>query len=410
MATNYTYDDFDKLLKSTGTNLSQYDLDLARSNPGAGMGIIYAKQNYGKAKTPDAQAYWHKQAENIRTENGYSGGKDGSQYMPTTKDGYLDWGGSQIKETPGSFTYSPYQFSHQDAYDDALNKVVNRQGWSYDATQDQAYQAARKQYLREADRATENTMGNYAAMTGGMPSTAAVNAAQQAGDYHRAQLSDQLGQYIDRDYQRYIDSVGLDFDTLSALRSLDQDQRSRYENDRGFGYGQYTDDLAFRMEQEDKDWDRRSATELGRYTNRTDAERYADEREKEQREWDYQVEQDAYDRKKAEEAEERAYMLDMYDMLQKQATATGDPSYAKRAQAILDRLDSFSGGSGGAILGLKSSGGSSGGSSRGSSSSSADAGGESSTGESQKIDIAKLIRDLTARRLSQFAGNFKAFK
>lgn len=188
----------------------------------------------------------------------------------------------------------------------ALDAVLNREEFNYDPTQDVAWQQAKKMYLREADRATQDTMGQAAMMTGGMPSTAAMTAASQAGDYYRGQLNDSMGEYRDRayqqyvddanfdysqldalnnmsasDYQKYVDAVnqgltkynaakdmsdseyqkwvdalGFDADQLSILNTLGQQARDEFDTDRNFGYNQWTDELAFQTDKENTKWER----------------------------------------------------------------------------------------------------------------------------------------------------------
>ena len=79
-------------------------------------------------------------------------------------------------------------------------------------------------------------------MTGGVPSSAAVTAATQAGDYYAAQLSDRMPQLEQNAYDRYVGDYNMDANTLSMLQSLDDSAYSRYANDRAFDYQQWMDD------------------------------------------------------------------------------------------------------------------------------------------------------------------------
>lgn len=101
--------------------------------------------------------------------------------------------------------------SNKGAVDRALElrrEIEDSAYGGYDPTTDVQYSALKKQYLREADRGTEDTMGAYAGMTGGIPSTAAVTAAQQAGDYYRGQLADRQVELAQQDYNRYLSELG----------------------------------------------------------------------------------------------------------------------------------------------------------------------------------------------------------
>ena len=67
----------------------------------------------------------------------------------------------------------------------------------------------RKSYLREGDRATADALGQAAAASGGRPSTAAVTAATQAGDYYAAQLNDIIPALYQQAYDQYLDEYNM---------------------------------------------------------------------------------------------------------------------------------------------------------------------------------------------------------
>lgn len=108
-----------------------------------------------------------------------------------------------------------------DQINSGMDRLANPQAWDYDYRQDPAWQAYRKEYLREADRGTRDTMANAAALTGGIPSTAAVGAAQQAGNYYRAQLADKIPELMQNDYSRYLQGREADRADLSLLSSIE---------------------------------------------------------------------------------------------------------------------------------------------------------------------------------------------
>jgi O6-methylguanine-DNA--protein-cysteine methyltransferase len=108
-----------------------------------------------------------------------------------------------------------------DEINSGLDRLANAEPWKYEKEQDPVWQSMRKQYLREADRGTRDTMAAYAAQTGGMPSTAAVGAAQQAGNYYRAQLADRIPELAQNDYSRYMQGREADREDLSLLASIE---------------------------------------------------------------------------------------------------------------------------------------------------------------------------------------------
>ena len=199
----------------------------------------------------------HDAAEALRAKYSYSGGTDGSEYNP--------WGDSRDKQWQSSsasrpkrtdsiepFTYESaptYTNKYQDQIDELLGEILNRPAFEYDPETDPRYGAYKKEYAREGQRATADTMGQMAAMTGGMPSTAAVTASQQAGDYYAAQMADKIPELYQLAYAMYQDegdSMRLNMDMLTALEQGDYNKYlhllDQYNTQRSLPYGVYSDD------------------------------------------------------------------------------------------------------------------------------------------------------------------------
>ena len=126
--------------------------------------------------------------------------------------------------------YGPYSSPYADRIDAQLAAIEGRGPFSYDYTQDPAWQAYKKEYTREGRRATEDTLGQYAAMTGGMPSTAAMTAAQQAGDYYNARMTDKIPELYKLAYDMYLNEGSQMRQNLDMLRGLDSDAYGRYSD------------------------------------------------------------------------------------------------------------------------------------------------------------------------------------
>ena len=92
--------------------------------------------------------------------------------------------------------------------------------FSYDPETDASYKAYTKQYTRNMQRATEDTLGKYAGMTGGMPSTAAMGAAVQAGAYEMSKLSDKIPELEQMAYQRWANERSQAFDEHRDTRNF----------------------------------------------------------------------------------------------------------------------------------------------------------------------------------------------
>ena len=194
MAVSYTYDDFLKAYNQSGIGFSDADMQLAQKNPNAGMGLIDAKVRWNQAKTAADRAKYNQQAEAIRSlYGGYLGGDDGFGYPPV--------------ESPNDYV------------------APEKPTFSYDLESDPVWQAYKKQYTREGQRATQDALGTTAASTGGIPSSYATAAATQAGDYYAAQMTDKVPELYQQAYNRYLNEL------------------SQWNADRSFGYGQYIDEL-----------------------------------------------------------------------------------------------------------------------------------------------------------------------
>lgn len=194
MAVSYTYDDFLKAYNQSGIGFSNADMQLAQKNPNAGMGLIDAKVRWNQAKTAAERAKYNQQAESIRSlYGGYLGGDDGFGYTPV--------------DSPNDYT------------------APEKPTFSYNLESDPVWQAYKKQYTREGQRATQDALGTTAASTGGIPSSYATAAATQAGDYYAAQMTDKVPELYQQAYNRYLNEL------------------SQWNADRSFGYGQYIDEL-----------------------------------------------------------------------------------------------------------------------------------------------------------------------
>lgn len=244
-----------------------------------------------------------------------------------------------------------WENQYADQQQTLLNQILNQQEFSYDPNSDAAWQSAKKQYLREADRAQQNMLGNMAGLTGGMASTAAITAASQAGDYYRGQMMDRLPEYqqsayqrwldgiandkdklniinnmsesdyakfmdsvnmnynkfntanqmseqdyakfvdqmnqdltqygvakemSDSNYQKWVDALGLNYDDLSVLNSLGQQARDEFDTDRNFGYNQWLDELGYRTDKENTEYERAEAQDQKEYERAQYAKEYAD--------------------------------------------------------------------------------------------------------------------------------------
>lgn len=289
------------------------------------------------AATTDAERQAaHAQAEAIRAKYGYSGGADGSKYISTSSgkktsdDKYMsqedydlvskygdDWNAAKAAgDTAGmqaahdaaealrkKYNYSggidgseyiqlgeriPYEKPeyvnrYQDLIDQLLGQIVDRDPFSYDYRDDPLWKQLQSSYTMEGQRAMQNAIGQASARTGGMASSYAASAANQANNYYMAQLNGKIPELQQLAYSMYQDDLDKDRLNLQMIQALEQEDYAKYQD----LLGQYNTD---------REWE----YQMGR-------DQILDDRY--DREWDYQVGRDQIGDKRYEQ--ELAYQQAM---------------------------------------------------------------------------------------------------
>lgn len=136
--------------------------------------------------------------------------------------------------------YGDFGYSKQADYDKILQQVVNPEAFAYDPTTDPTWSSYKKIYRREGDRAAENAMTRASVATGGVPSSYAVAAAQQAQNQYNAQMADMLPALRQNAYQEYLNNYDRAVTGLSALTADRSDEHARWQE----GYSKLQSDLA----------------------------------------------------------------------------------------------------------------------------------------------------------------------
>lgn len=251
----YTYDDFVKAANQSGLmgQFSQDDLNLAQKHPEFGLSMLSLKKDYNNATTAEQRLLANQAANELRKSYGnYSGGADGGSFRLESKlnrrsDDLLDQLGSF-----GSFSYGEaptYENTFAQQQKDLLDRILNREDFSWSRETDPQWSSYKKSYLREGDRATANALAKASAASGGRPSSYAVNAATQAGDYYATKLNDVIPTLYQQAYERYLDEYNMKLKDLNAVNQQEQldyakylDRLGQFNTDRGFAYQNYADD------------------------------------------------------------------------------------------------------------------------------------------------------------------------
>lgn len=207
---------------------------------------------------------------------------------------------SQIAAKPGE-----YQSTWRGQINSIIDKILNREEFSYDVNSDALYQQYKDQYTQLGKLASQDTMGQAAAMTGGYGNSYATTAGNQAYQSYLSQLNEVVpelyGMALDKynqegdelynnyalladqenqDYSRYQDEYNqwlAERDYLSnrydSERSYDY---SKYADERDFAYGKYSDDKSYAYND---------------YRNAIADEQWQKEYELTQEQWEWQKEQ-----------------------------------------------------------------------------------------------------------------------
>ena len=193
-----------------------------------------------------------------------------------------------------------YQSAWQAQLTDTINKIMNRDKFSYDLNGDALYQQYKDMYTTQGKQAMMDTMGQAAAMTGGYGNSYAQSVGQQTYQGYLQQLNDKvpelyqlalsqynqegqdllnqyalLGEQENRDYGRHRDAVS-DYlterayltDQYNAERQYD---RSIYDSDRAYDYGVFSDQKAYDYQAErnkiEDEWKQKEFDEAVRQFN-----------------------------------------------------------------------------------------------------------------------------------------------
>lgn len=123
--------------------------------------------------------------------------------------------------------YAKYDDRYGDMYADLVDRLYNREDFSYNPETDPAYEAYRDMYMREGDRAMRDAMGAAMGASGGYMNSAAATAAAQQNNYYTQQLNDRIPELMQFAYQRYADDFTRNRQALSDIMGLDNQQFNR---------------------------------------------------------------------------------------------------------------------------------------------------------------------------------------
>ena len=148
-----------------------------------------------------------------------------------------------------------YKSQYGDQIASGIDKVTNREAFTYDPLKDANYQAMAKIYNQQGEKAAKNTLGDAAALNGGFGSSYAVTASQQVRNDYNQQLASQIPALQEMAYGRYKDAYDMDVTNLQLLQDADDVAYGRYRDDVADGQWKHgTDYQAYRDDVADTQW------------------------------------------------------------------------------------------------------------------------------------------------------------
>lgn len=153
----------------------------------------------------------------------------------------------QMAKAPGQYN-SPWATQ----LNDTLDKILNREKFSYDFNGDAFYQQFKDKFTQQARMASEDAIARASAMTGGYGNSYAATAGAQAYNAEMQQLNDVIPELYQMAYDRY-SREGQDLkDAYSMLAAREAEAYGKYRDEKA-DYLTERDYLTGRLESEKAD-------------------------------------------------------------------------------------------------------------------------------------------------------------
>ena len=224
----------------------------------------------------------------------------------TNLPGYTKYNDDEISRKAQSFTEfnkvlnQPFSYENgkaqldarQRELDNLIGDLRNYKEFEYNAETDPAYAELAKLYTRNGQRAMQDTLGEVSARTGGMASSYAATAGNQAYANYMSELGSKIPELRQLAYQMYQDKYNRALQGAQLAQNRYESDLVRFNNERNFAYNLHGD-------QQNMAYNRmRDLTSGERYNEELDYARKRDAKADEiaQREWDYGVKNDEYNK------------------------------------------------------------------------------------------------------------------
>lgn len=125
---------------------------------------------------------------------------------------------------------SGYQSQWQDQLDDTMQRIMNREKFTYDLNGDALYKQYKDQYITGGRMAMMDTMGQAAALTGGYGNSYAQGVGQQAYQGYLQGLNDKIPELYQLAMNQYQAEGDALMDQYGLLADRDADDYAKYQD------------------------------------------------------------------------------------------------------------------------------------------------------------------------------------
>ena len=213
--------------------------------------------------------------------------------------------------------YGDFSYSNQGQFDEIMNKILNREAFSYDLNGDALYQQYKDKYVQQGKMAMQDTMGQASAMTGGYGNSYAATAGNQAYQASLENLNDIVPELYQMAYDKY-NQEGQDLYNQYGMLADDRateygewgDKRNQLVADRDY-YGNEANNA---YSKDYGEWSDQKTYDTNQYWNETNYGYQKDRDAEADRQW-----QANFDEAKRQYEESMAFQREQYEYQKAQA-------------------------------------------------------------------------------------------
>lgn len=133
-------------------------------------------------------------------------------------------------ETAQAAKPAAYQSQWQQALDDTISKINNREKFNYDLNGDALYQQYKDRYVQQGKQAMMDTIGQTTALTGGYGNSYSQAAGQQAYQSYLQGLNDKVPELYQLALDRYTQEGTDLYNRYSMLNAQEGQDYDRYRD------------------------------------------------------------------------------------------------------------------------------------------------------------------------------------